>query len=579
MLARVVPSGRLLAGAAGWLVVYAVATVWLTWPLAMVLGTHFPDVQAACRFDAPLLAWSLGHQAQSLLSAPATFAHPPILHPTPLALYYGETGTGALPLFLPVYALTRNAVLASNVTLVAGVALTALGLHLVTWRWTRSHAAGAVAASVFLTSRWLLWEWPPCAPNYAVLCLFPWIVALAARPSAARERPALLAVLIAAQAAVTAYVAVALFAPLTLLGALRCATRRRRATGLWLLGVLAAAALLVAPVFAGFALVGVGVAISLTPEVFWLGERVRLPYADLPLYSALRVTIRLAVGGLIGFCLLAALALDACARPLARLCPPALARALGPALAVLVASVVLAERRSGFNPFAVRTEGSAFRSFAVHEAPSAPALSALLRHASGAVVELPASVSGLPVPEWNVAAMLRSLEHGRPVLNGYHGYWPRRAAPPPRRVAPGPGGRRRARARDGPPHRGRAPGRAPAVAAGAVAGPRGTRPGRGPAPRRALAAGARVRGGTRGRGRESSATTSSAVTATDPHSVLARRTLRTSPGEARPTGLNRAEHQRCDHAACRHLSHELAEGVPMRSARRRSARRAKDAYL
>ena len=80
-------------------------------------------------------------------------------HPTPSALFYGETGLGAVPYFAPCYWIFHNPVLAINVTFIGSLCLTAVAFHWVVHRWTMSHIAGLVAAMTFLFTRWVLWGW------------------------------------------------------------------------------------------------------------------------------------------------------------------------------------------------------------------------------------------------------------------------------------------------------------------------------------------------------------------------------------------------------------------------------------
>ncbi|MBM4270109.1 MAG: hypothetical protein FJ144_26490 [Deltaproteobacteria bacterium] len=485
--------------ALAWLGFYGALVVWLTWPLGAYLGTHFADVKAACRFDAPLDAWALAHQARALTSDWLSFPHAGAFHPSRFALYYGEAGFGALPFFLPAFLITGNPTLAENVMMLASFALTAWTLHLVAQTWTGSAAAGLAAAATLLTSRWLLWEWPPCCPNYAVLFYFPVIVALAADPEPSRGRSIVLAVVAALQASVSVYLAAAVLAPLALLGLVRTVRAETRSGGLRLLVVVAAAVLLVAPLYSGYLVVRLenpdiadqtlwrtgipplrlpagyfgflspmavpfaalaviaagaalhlafapregslvlrrgwrvaaffavlGLVLSLTPEVIWSGERVRQPLAVLdawlPLYRVLRVPLRLGVAGLMGICLLVGLAFFACTRALEARGPRGTAAAA--ALAALLALAMLGERRAALDPFGVRVRPS-FGSYPIAAAPSLDGVvAAALADGSGPVLELPVGVDGTLIPAWQVGAMYRSIEYRRPVLNGYHGYWP-----------------------------------------------------------------------------------------------------------------------------------------------------------
>src|SRR2546426_1545156 len=209
-----------------------VAVVWLTWPLAAHLGTHLPSTEAACSFDTLLIAWVLAWQTHALATAPLHFAQANIYHPARHALFYCEAGVGALPYYAPAFLLTGSPALALNVTLLGGVALTAWALHLVVRRWTSSHLGGTVAAWTFLTTRWVLWEWGPVAPNYVVLPYFPLIVLLVATPAARLGDALRLVPLLVLQGLTSIYVAAAAMIPAGLIAAGRLVRRSTRASGL-----------------------------------------------------------------------------------------------------------------------------------------------------------------------------------------------------------------------------------------------------------------------------------------------------------------------------------------------------------
>jgi len=107
-----------------------------------------------------------------LLTWPLAIAGANIFHPSRMALYYDPTGTGALPLFAPVFraGLSRrsfapvflasgNATLALNTTFILGIALTAWTMALVVLRWTGSTGGVLLAAWVLLTNAWLMAAW------------------------------------------------------------------------------------------------------------------------------------------------------------------------------------------------------------------------------------------------------------------------------------------------------------------------------------------------------------------------------------------------------------------------------------
>lgn len=478
------------------------AALWITWPLGANLPTHLPAVQAACRFDAPLIAWSLAHQTSSLSSDWSALPHAPAFHPSKFGLFYGEAAFGALPLFAPVFLLTGNPTLASNVMFLAAVVLTTLSIHLVVRRWTGSDAAGLAGSAVFLTSRWLFFEWPPCNPNYAILFYVPWIIAIAVERGLGRWSVAVLAALFAGQAIASSYLAVSVFLPFGLLGLFRVLRPGRRKDGGALLAALVLGGLLAMPWFWGyvitrahnpeildqtlwvvgapplrlpwawlgylsplalpwsaFALVGVGwgihlvsdrsllrpslrdawavtaflflagFVVSVSPRAFWLGEPVELPNAWLPdwlpLYRTLRTPIRLGASGLIAGSLLVGLAFDRCARPLLARATPRATALIALALALALFGSMVWERRVAVRPTPRVRFGASFGAFAIRPAPVLrESLKPALAQRRGPVLEVPASKGGVPFLSENMDAMYRSIDHGRPVVNGYHGYWP-----------------------------------------------------------------------------------------------------------------------------------------------------------
>ncbi len=232
------------------LAVHAALVVWLTWPLGAHLTTHLPDVNPACEFDTLYMGWALAHESHTLATAPARLPDANIYHPTPDALFYGDTGFGALPYFLPTYLLSGNPTLALNLVLLSCFTLTAWTLHLVTVRWTGVHLAGFLAGWTFLTTRWVLWG-VPSAPTYSVLQYLPLIVLLAATPARRfTSALALLPLVVLQSLTDVVYLATAVVAPLALLGLVRVARPATRRAGLYLLGVLAMSAALLVPVYA-----------------------------------------------------------------------------------------------------------------------------------------------------------------------------------------------------------------------------------------------------------------------------------------------------------------------------------------
>jgi len=241
-----------LASAIGAVVLYATLLVWLTWPLAAHLGTHLPDTRDPCRYDPLYMGWVLAYETHALTTAPGRFLDANIFHPAERTLFYGDTGFGALPYFMPVMLATGNPTLALNLLFLGCIALTAASLHLVAARTTGSAAAGFVAATTFLTTRWVLWDFVATAPSYATLQYFPWIVFLSARREG-RARDALRLVPLVVLQCLTdvVYLAAAVLVPLATLAIVRILRSATRRSGMQLLAVVAAALVALAPVYAG----------------------------------------------------------------------------------------------------------------------------------------------------------------------------------------------------------------------------------------------------------------------------------------------------------------------------------------
>lgn len=502
------------------LCLYAAIVAWLTWPLASNLTTHLPKTEEVCYVDELLLSWALAHQSRALTSDPRQLPHGNIYHPTRYSLFYGEAAFGALPYFLPTFLLTRNPALALNLTFLGSVTLTAWVLHLVVLHVTGSALAGFLAAWTLLMTRWILWTWCPCAPNYAVLQYFPLIIALALRPARRFVSALWTLPLLVLQALTTVYVAVACFVPLGLIATARLLRKRTRQAGLRLLAVMGLAALFVLPAYAGYLAVRaenplfsqqtawffaahsmlvlpwgplsrfvptavpigalallaaggvsfalgprrcertrrawkhaafwsfVGAVMTITPTVIWHDKPVTLPHAVidewLPVYDVVRAPQRLGVAALMGLSMLAGLAFAECARRLRALGRTRVPLPLATAgLALLAAGAMYAEYAFaiGAAPTLVGTSRTLFElapgtarawSLPVEPLPTAypllrtiagdSPLERILKLHRGPLLELP--VPGPLGTAPHARAVYRSIFHGRPLLNGYSGYWP-----------------------------------------------------------------------------------------------------------------------------------------------------------
>jgi hypothetical protein len=516
MWRRVGRAGALLLG-------YASVVLALTWPLGTKITDHLPAPRWPCRFDVPAITWALAHQSRALTSASCRLSDAAIYHPTPRALFYGETGAGALPYFLPTFVVSGNPTLAINVTVLASIALTAWALHLVVARWTASFEGGVVAAWTYLMTPWVLSSFAPCAPSHAVVQYLPWIVFLAAGALASWAAAGLLLALVIVQSLSNPYIAAAVVAPLALLALVRCSRAATRIDGGRLLAVVAVTLLALVAAHAGQIMVrrenpdlahqtpwigvlaapwnrarlpwnlrapghpaavpaialGVivfgaasglarrrnaaprittaparaapdgaatawrhglfwtvaGLLASMTPASTLFGWPLPLPHVALAdwlgVYDAIRVPKRLAVASLIGLCILAGTAFAECARRLGARAPgwPARAGRMSLLLAVMAcayASYPRAGLLRGGKP-ALTGNYPLFRPGRLD-----PELLDILRHGAGPFLELPISLGQQSSRVLAAAAMYRSISHQRPIINGYHGYWP---AAYPARVA------------------------------------------------------------------------------------------------------------------------------------------------
>jgi hypothetical protein len=231
---------------------YAVLVGWLTWPLAASLGTHVPGVSPVAEMDTLHSLWILSWETHALSVAPAHVLDANIYHPTPHALLYSTLGLGTLPYFAPTFLLTANPVLAANLAFIACMALAAWGLDRVVRAWSGSALGAAIAACTFLLTPWVLWTWTPPRPVHFPLQYFPWIAMLGAMPGWSARRGWLLGALVVLQCAVDPlYVAPAVLAPLLAVVAARVSRSSTRADGVALARTLALALVVLAPIYAG----------------------------------------------------------------------------------------------------------------------------------------------------------------------------------------------------------------------------------------------------------------------------------------------------------------------------------------
>jgi hypothetical protein len=235
---------------------YSGIVCWLTWPLAASMTSSLPAEghwSLASHIDLHYSTWVLSYVSHALAGGATEFANANIFYPAAGTLFYGPAALGALPLFAPVFLATGNPVLATNLMLLLGIALTGVTMHFIVRRWTGSDLAGVVGAVTVIFNQWLIHGFVPTSPHWAALCILP-LIAYFAATRLYSMRAALLLVPIVVLQCLTdiVYVAPAVFGPLGVLAALKMTRRQSRPEGLRLLAVLVLALLALAPVFGAY---------------------------------------------------------------------------------------------------------------------------------------------------------------------------------------------------------------------------------------------------------------------------------------------------------------------------------------
>ena len=137
-----VSNHRLAAGALGACLALAVLH---TWPLAANPGVLSRHDNADAMLNEWIVAW-VAHQAPR---APLHLFDANIFHPEPRALAFSEHMTVQGLMGAPVSWLGGSPLLAFNLLVIAGLALSAWSMWLLLERWTGSRAAGAIAGTLF----------------------------------------------------------------------------------------------------------------------------------------------------------------------------------------------------------------------------------------------------------------------------------------------------------------------------------------------------------------------------------------------------------------------------------------------
>lgn len=120
----------------------AIAAWWLR-PLTWRLGSHVTSTG-----DPLITAWRLVWPVQWLLERPAPFLDSNVLYPSSAAFARDELTLGQTLFAGPVYALTHNALLAHNITLLLTIALSGFTTYWVVWQFVHNRTAGLIAGII-----------------------------------------------------------------------------------------------------------------------------------------------------------------------------------------------------------------------------------------------------------------------------------------------------------------------------------------------------------------------------------------------------------------------------------------------
>ncbi|MGI8855249.1 MAG: hypothetical protein ACR2JW_05835 [Thermomicrobiales bacterium] len=119
------------------------ATIWLR-PLPWQLADHITSPG-----DPLTTAWRLVWPAQGLMQRDAPFWQTNVLYPASNVLARDELTLGDSLIAGPLYVLTRNALVAYNLTLLLTLALSGFTMYCLVWHFLRHRAAGIIAGIIF----------------------------------------------------------------------------------------------------------------------------------------------------------------------------------------------------------------------------------------------------------------------------------------------------------------------------------------------------------------------------------------------------------------------------------------------
>jgi len=123
-------------------IVYVLATLVLTWPLARGLTHDIPGDFGDPLFTMWVLSWDLTHLGPGWWSAN-------IFHPHPLSLAYSEHFLPQALTVAPVFYLTRNPILCYNLLFLSSFVLAGVGTFLLTRELTGSTRAAFIGGLLF----------------------------------------------------------------------------------------------------------------------------------------------------------------------------------------------------------------------------------------------------------------------------------------------------------------------------------------------------------------------------------------------------------------------------------------------
>lgn len=142
---------------------YVVLTGAVTWPLAAGLGRDLPRDLGDPLLNTWILAWGAHRLWDVVTGHPGAldgFWSANIFYPEPLALAYSEALIPQVLQILPVYGLTKNAILCYNLIFLSTFVLSGLGVYLLVRELTRDAPAGFVGGLLYAFALYRVCQFP-----------------------------------------------------------------------------------------------------------------------------------------------------------------------------------------------------------------------------------------------------------------------------------------------------------------------------------------------------------------------------------------------------------------------------------